>query len=168
MSGDDTKPSVARFDEAPGFSDQYLDTGLPGHARTVYNVIGTNVGADPEGTASIDPDDFNLAIVEAEPGNGAALHDHETVEVFMPLSGRWEIYYGDDGEESVVLDQWDTVQVPPGVFRGFRNAGDETAHLLALTGGEDPGRVTWPEELLEEAQQGGRTRNEEGYLVDSE
>jgi mannose-6-phosphate isomerase-like protein (cupin superfamily) len=159
------EPQVARFEEAPGHSDQYLDTSLPEYARTVYNVIGTNVGADPESDSVIDPDDFNLAIVEASPGKGAALHDHETVEVFVPLSGQWEIYYGDEGEESVTLDRWDTVQVPPGVFRGFRNAGDEDAYLLALTGGDDPGRVTWQESIVEQAGERGVSRNEAGDLV---
>jgi quercetin dioxygenase-like cupin family protein len=83
----------------------------------------------------------------------------------VPLSGQWEIYYGDEGEESVTLDRWDTVQVPPGVFRGFRNAGDEDAYLLALTGGDDPGRVTWQESIVEQAGERGVSRNEAGDLV---
>lgn len=165
MGDGENRPEVARFDEAPGHSELYIDTGIPGHFRTVYNLIGTNVGEDPESEAAIDPEEFNLCVVEAPPDNGAALHDHETVEVFMPLSGEWEVYYGDDGEESVILEPWDTVQIPPGVFRGFRNAGDEDAHLLALTGGVDPGRVTWPESIEAEAERHGLRRTDEGDLV---
>ena len=30
---------------------------------------------------------------------GAALHSHSTVEVFIPLSGTWSIYWGDEGEQ---------------------------------------------------------------------
>lgn len=165
MVDDDSEPKVARFEEAPGHSELYIDTAIPGHFRTVYNLIGTNVGEDPESEAAIEPAAFNLCVVEAPPGNGAALHDHETVEVFMPLTGTWEVYYGDDGEESVSLEPWDAVQIPPGVFRGFRNAGEGDAYLLALTDGVDPGRVTWPESLEADAERHGLRRDEEGNLV---
>lgn len=165
MVDDDSEPKVARFEEAPGHSELYIDTAIPGHFRTVFNLIGTNVGEAPESEAAVEPEEFNLCVVEAPPGNGAALHDHETVEVFMPLSGEWEVYYGDEGEESVILEQWDTIQISPGTFRGFRNAGDEDAHLLALTGGVDPGRVTWPESLQEEAEAHGLRRDDEGNLI---
>lgn len=156
------RPRVARFDEVPRHSDQFLDAGLPEHARTVYNVIGTNV-ADPAGDASIPPEDFNLGIVEAAPGKGPALHDHETVEVLVPLSGEWEVYYDDDrdGEERIVLKPWDTVQIPPGVFRGFRNVGEEDAYMLAVTGGEDSGRVVWADDVVEKVERRDLARDEE-------
>ncbi len=71
----------------------------------------------------------------AEPGKGAALHDHPTVEVFVPISGRWVVYWGEDGENEILLDTGDAFSVPPGVMRGFRNAGDGYAHFMAIMGG---------------------------------
>lgn len=47
---------------------------------------------------------FSLTLVHAAPGKGAALHAHPTVEVFMPLSGRWAIDWGDAGEHEIVLE----------------------------------------------------------------
>lgn len=167
----DGRVDISRFEDIPGQEELWIDTRLPGHARTLFNVIGTNVAEHPDAHEAIPAVDFNLAIVEAPPGNGAALHDHETVEVFMPLTGEWEVYYGDrshelDGEERVILEQWDAIQIPPGVFRGFRNAGDEEAYLMALTGGEDPGRVTWPTKIVDEAERLGLARNDDGDLVE--
>ena len=68
-----------------------------------------------------------MTYVGAEPGKGAALHSHSTVEVFIPLQGRWAVFWGDEGEQEIVLDPFDCVSVPVGVLRGFRNAGDEPA-----------------------------------------
>jgi mannose-6-phosphate isomerase-like protein (cupin superfamily) len=171
MTDTDDQVHSAEFEQLPGHTELWIDTRIPGHSRTLYNLIGTHVSEDPEAEAGIPPEDFNIAIVEAPPGNGAAYHDHETVEVFLPLSGRWEIYYGEDseeleGKEQVILEQWDAIQIPAGVFRGFRNAGDKEAHLLAITGGEDPGRVTWPDGIVEAAEEHGLARDEDGNLID--
>lgn len=174
----DTKEQVfvGEFDELEGYSELWVDTRLPDHERTLYNLIGTHVSEDPDAESGIPPADdsiggFNIGIVEAPPGNGAAYHDHETVEVFIPLTGRWEVYYGEEseeleGEERAFLEPWDAIQVPPGVYRGFRNAGDDDAYLMAITGGQDPGKVTWPDAILERAQERGLTRDEAGHLVE--
>lgn len=168
MGEESNEPAIARFDEATGYSEQYVDTGIPGYHRTVHNLIGTNVAEDTDSGAAIEPEEFNLAVVEAPPDNGAALHDHETVEVFMPLTGTWEITWGEEGENAETLEPRDTIQVPPGNFRAFRNVGDEEAYLLALTGGVDPGRATWADAVLEEAKEYGLGRDEEGNLVRTE
>ena len=43
-----------------------------------------------------------------------------------------------------MLERWDTVSIPPGVSRGFRNVGDEPAYLLGMASGADPGMIEWP------------------------
>ena len=47
----------------------------------------------------------------------------------------------------MILEPYDTISVPTHVMRGFRNAGTETALMLAVVGGKDPGRVGWPDSL---------------------
>ena len=81
--------------------------------------------------------DFTFHVAECPPGQGPGLHAHHaTTETFFCLDGRFRIFWGDHGEHEVTLDQWDTVSVPPGVVRGFRNVSDDVAHLLILvTGG---------------------------------
>ena len=84
----------------------------------------------------------------------------------MGLTGRWRITHGEEGQQEVVVGQWDVCSVPPGVWRAFRNAGDEEAHLLAIVGGTDAGRLTWAPAVLDEAARRGKTLDATGYLPD--
>lgn len=155
---------VARFAELASNGTLFIDTAIPGYARDVWSIIGVNVGEDRSEQPPIPPDGFNLAILCAEPGNGSALHTHTTVEVFVPLSGRWQIFHGSESEHELELDRWDVCSVPPGVWRGFRNVGTETAHLLVVVGGTDAGRLTWAPAVLEEARARGRELDATGYM----
>jgi len=76
-----------------------------------------------------------LSIAECPPGDGPAMHIHEqTIENFFCLSGRFEIAWGDSGEEhSVVLEPLDFISVPPGVPRKFTNISKtETGRLFVI------------------------------------
>jgi mannose-6-phosphate isomerase-like protein (cupin superfamily) len=133
---------VARFRSLAPTRD-YVDAAIPGCERTTYRVIGAPGGA-PD-SAPLAADGFHLNIVCCEPGKSAPLHNHLTLEVFVALSGHWQVFWGPQGERSVRLERWDTVSIPPGVSRGFRNVGDEPAYLMGLAGGTDPGMINWPE-----------------------
>jgi mannose-6-phosphate isomerase-like protein (cupin superfamily) len=164
----DMQKRVARFKDLRSSSQAFVDSLIPGHERKIFNVIGHGVTEDASLNPAItDARDFNLAMVHAEPGKGAALHAHPTVEVFIALSGRWAVYWGDEGEQEIVLERWDTISVPPGVMRGFRNAGKEDAYLLAVLGGTDAGRVVWSPKVLEKAKKTGLALDKKGNLVAS-
>lgn len=157
---------VARFKELRPSRQAFVDSLIPGHERLIFNVIGRGVTEDTSLNPAItDARDFNLTLVHAEPGKGAALHAHPTVEVFMPLSGRWTVFWGDEGEHEVVLDQWDVISVPPGVMRGFRNAGAQDGYLLAVLGGTDAGHVRWATKVLEQARATGLALDAHGNLI---
>ena len=47
----------------------------------------------------------------------------------------------------VILEQWDTISVPPGVSRGFRNVSSEAAYLMGMASGKDPGMINWPDQV---------------------
>lgn len=80
---------------------------------------------------------FRLGMVTCPPGQGPGLHVHyRTHETFMCLSGRWEIQWGDRGEEKTVLEHFDLIALPPGVTRRFVNIADEDAHLLVIVQGQ--------------------------------
>jgi quercetin dioxygenase-like cupin family protein len=145
----------------------FIDTALPGGARNIWSVIGQNVGEDRSVHPPIPPDDFHLALIEAEPGNGSHLHTHSTVEVFVPLSGRWALPYAStaDGEiQEVVLERWDVCSIPPGVWRGFQNAGSEKAELMVIVGGTDAGRLTWAPSVIDASAEAGRVLDDHGYM----
>jgi mannose-6-phosphate isomerase-like protein (cupin superfamily) len=128
---------VARFGKLEATGD-YADAAIPGCERTTYRVLGTQPGAP------LAAEGFHMNLVHCEPGKSAPLHNHLTQEVFVALTGRWEVFWGPEGERSLVLEPWDTVSIPPGVSRGFRNVGSEPAWLLGMASGADPGMINWP------------------------
>ncbi|WP_299626228.1 cupin domain-containing protein [Pelagibius sp.] len=140
---------VWRFRDLTPSPRAFLDCTLPGHVRTLFSALGH--GADDEqleGTAVEAAENYHIDFVKAEPGNGAALHSHGSEETFVALTGRWEIFWGDDGAGgSTVLEPFDGVVVPGGVMRGFRNAGEEEAVLMAILGFHNAGHCIWDESL---------------------
>jgi len=141
---------VARFRRLQPTTD-YVDSALPGCERTTFRVLGV----PPD--APLAAEGFHLNIVCCEPGRSAPLHNHLTQEVFVALSGRWEVFWGPEGERRVVLEPWDTISIPPGVSRGFRNAGSEPAYLMGMASGQDPGMINWPPSVRAAAAAAGVT-----------
>jgi mannose-6-phosphate isomerase-like protein (cupin superfamily) len=140
----DAKPTVqemearvARF-AALRPTDDYVDAGIPGCERSTFRVLGVPAAAP------LAAEGFHMNLVCCEPGRSAPLHNHLTQEVFVALSGRWQVFWGPEGERCLVLERWDTVSIPPGLSRGFRNIGDEPAYLMGLASGADPGMIEWP------------------------
>lgn len=136
-SVDEMEARVARFRSLRA-TDDYRDAAIPGCERTTFRVLGTRPAAP------LAAEGFHLNIVRCEPGRAAPLHSHVTQEVFVALTGRWEVFWGPTGERSVTLEPWDTISVPPGLSRGFRNVAAEPAYLIGMASGRDPGRIDWP------------------------
>jgi len=157
---------VARFKDLKKFNLAFVDSLLPEHRKKNLKVIGRGVVEDPRMSPPIAADHgFTVAFITCEPNTGAALHSHETAEVFMPLNGSLIVYWGDDGEEELTLEPWDTISVPEDVMRGFRNPNDEEVVILAMVGQQDGGGpVTWHPEVLERAKETG-LGVEDGKLV---
>lgn len=148
----DANPTVAEMEarlarfRSLRATDDYVDAGIPGCERTTFRVLGTPPAAP------LQAEGFHLNIVRCEPGKSAPLHNHLTQEVFVALSGRWEVFWGPVGERSVVLETWDTVAIPPGVSRGFRNVAAEPAYLMGMASGQDPGNINWPAQVRAAAE----------------
>jgi len=165
VTPDEMAERTARFNELKYSVEGYLDTRIPEHKRNTYNVIGRGVTEDDSLKPAItDAQDFNITYIGAEPGCGAALHDHPTVEVFLAMTGKWAIIWGDEGEYETVIDQFDVVSVPPGVMRGFRNEGDEHGFIMAILGGSDSGHVSWAGHVISQAEKTGLQLNEDGSI----
>ena len=160
---------LARFTSLRGSKQAYVDTRLPDYHRDIFNVIGRGVTEDKDLAPSItDARYFGITYVGAEPGKGAALHAHETIEVFIPLTGRWAAYWGEAGDKEIEIEPFDVISFPPGVYRGFRNTGDDYAMLMAIIGSkeetQDGGRVAWAPRILEESHRTGLRVNAAGDL----
>ena len=170
VSVDEMEGFVARFATLRGSEEAFVDSRLPGARRFKINLIGMGV-VEREGLADLRPNiplpakGFNLGMIQAEHGNGASLHAHQTEEVFMPLVGPWAVTWRtEEGEKELVLQPFDTVHVPVGIFRGFRYVGEGRGTLLTIIGGPDAGKVEWDPRVLSSAAEGGLSRAADGTL----
>ena len=136
---------VSRFRELkPLKAAESLDIPLAAkdviYSRRLLSVIGLGGDADTpvnQGAPIQGAGGMTMTMAVCPPGTGPSLHAHQqTYETFTVLQGRFEIRWNDDGEHRVELDRFDTISVPPGVCRAFRNISDEEGILQVLiTGG---------------------------------
>ena len=156
---------VARFKALPASPRAFADTSIPAHQRTLMSVIGMGVTDNPQFKPAIPfAENFHIDYIAAERGKGAALHYHDSEEVFVAIEGRWTIYWGESGEEEITLDERDVISVPPFVLRGFKCASDKGL-LLSVLGGKTPGRVKWASKVAEEAKRHGVGFDDAGTAV---
>jgi mannose-6-phosphate isomerase-like protein (cupin superfamily) len=127
------QPTKASFKES--------NVGVPGEAyeliaaHSVFSLLAPpNNKRNAAKPAVVGPNGLEVVIAQCPPGQGPSLHAHgETHEIFICMSGRYEIIWGDHGEHSVTLEPCDMCACPPGVF----NVSDvEDAKLLVLVQGE--------------------------------
>jgi len=132
---------TARFDSLKPYSQQQEgENDIPPAAMerlTAHKVYPIMVPSDYTGRSALAPikagERTIVAIAECPPGNGPGLHNHETtIENFFCLQGRFKISWGDNGEDSIILEPMDYVSVPPGVCRDFKNISDELGRLFVV------------------------------------
>jgi len=142
MSGRDMELRISRFKRLKPLAIQ--NESIPEKARDVVyahkllSVIGLeektpiNAGAPIIGAAGM-----TMTLAVCPPGQGPGLHNHvQTYETFTVLKGRFEVSWNDDGSGKAVLEPFDTISLPPGVCRAFRNVGAEEGILqVIITGG---------------------------------
>jgi quercetin dioxygenase-like cupin family protein len=147
----------------------FLDQRIPRYERDIINMVGMGVTENAalmpnvkEGAVA-----FSVTYVRAKSGKGAALHRHATEEVFIPVKRRWQIFWLEGEEERTIdLDEGDVVNVPIGVYRGFRSLTDAPdALLMAIIGGPDAGKVDWHPSVLAEARETGLSVDDAGNLI---
>ena len=76
------------------------------------------------------------------------MHVHRDVEeVFFTLKGSIKLFLEQDGKQYVTrLGERDLVSIPPGVYRGLCNTGQEEALLLVMLGSGKPQIPTYPDD----------------------
>jgi mannose-6-phosphate isomerase-like protein (cupin superfamily) len=147
---------VARFKKLKGSDGGLPDSPLPECQRKLYAVIGfqppmsdneattSPVGANASQMPAIPiAEGFNLGYCKAKPGKGPLMHNHDTNETFIAMTGRWRCEWNEGkAMEYVDLDPYDVISFPVGVARRFMNITyDEPGkeHLLMfIIGGDQP------------------------------
>jgi quercetin dioxygenase-like cupin family protein len=164
---------VARLAAMKGSELAFLDQRVPGYQREIINIIGMGVVEnldDPDLKPKIAAPAHGFAVTyvrHTPTGHGAALHRHPTEEVFIAAKGPWEAFWLEgETERKITLQPGDIVNVPIGVYRGFRSASDDPeATLIALVGGPDPGKVDWHPSVIAAARRTGLSVDDEGRLI---
>lgn len=147
ISQEEMQSRVFRFGELPSSDTAFIDAVIPGHNRTLLGALGRGTAEEDLKHQVEKAENYHIDYIRAHPGNGAALHSHDTEETFICLTGKWRVTWGTDGEESVELNYLDGICCPPGVMRSFENLSDQPALLMAIIGGRDPGNVVWSQSI---------------------
>jgi mannose-6-phosphate isomerase-like protein (cupin superfamily) len=157
VTREEMRKRVAYFKDLKGFDGGLPDSQYPSAIRKLYNAVGfqppkgkggdgvvSPLGAEAAANAAIPiSEGFNLGFCEARPGNGPMMHNHDTNETFMPLTGHWRCAWELDGKDEYFdVGPWDVVSFPPGVNRRFENIThtepDTTHFLLVVVSGDAP------------------------------
>ena len=112
--------------------------------------------------------DFNLTYMKASPGKGPSLHSYDHVEVFIAMTGRWSVKWGEVGEHEIFLEPFDVISVPEGEMRAITNVSDSDAWHLTILGGSVPSRVDWHPEVIDRARAAGFALDEAGNILEVE
>jgi quercetin dioxygenase-like cupin family protein len=177
-TAEDMARRVVRFDDLKdkGIPLMFIDSILPGHWRMNYAVIGDTASENPDfaGKRAItDAHRFQIGMGFAPPGNGPAWHTHEYVEMFFILEGQWRFAWGynpdpDQPDGEFILNKWDMISLPPGVYRSFNVVGEGIGWFFAVLEahevftGKDP---IWPPKIIQYAEAAGFRADDTGKMV---
>jgi len=164
---------VARFSRLKGFDGGLPDSNHPDCRRTLYNVIGfqppkveragkqSPVGEKAARMAAIKiSEGFNLGYCRAMPGKGPMLHNHDTNETFICMTGIWRASWENEKGrmEHVDLKPLDVISFPPGASRRFMNVkkgpDGKRGILMFVIGGNGPS-AEFTSESMDELEQKG-------------
>ena len=164
---------VARFAQLKGFDGGLPDSAMPGCERTLFNAIGfqpppgegdgmqSPVGAKASRMAAVKiSEGFNLGYCKALPGRGPLLHNHDTNETFIAITGTWRASWENEkgGLEHVDLKPLDLISFPPGASRRFMNVTrgpkNRESILMFVIGGDAP-RAEFTSESMRALAQAG-------------
>lgn len=153
----DMAKRVARWSDLKGSDGGLPDSHHPSAERILYNVIGfqppaqeagamvSPVGAKAARMAAIKiSEGFNLGFCRALPGKGPMMHNHDTNETFICITGKWRASWEQpDGKVDYFdLDPLDVISFPPGCIRRFENVtkGPRNQHsvLMFVIAGDGP------------------------------
>lgn len=165
VSRADMMKRVARFKHLKGSDGGLPDSPLPESQRKLFAVIGfqppkkhNKATTSPVGdNASSMPaipiaEGFNLGYCKAKPGRGPLMHNHDTNETFIPMTGKWRCEWNEGKHRMHIdLDPFDVISFPAGMARRFMNVTKNEPNkehlLMFVIGGNQPRAEFTPEAM---------------------
>ena len=125
---------IVRFSDLPQRRSTFrpLDMQVAKYERQRYAVVGRGAEGSSKGKKTAEVKDFSIVYLNLDPGKAVGTHAHASSEVFVPLTGRWEVGIGG---ETTILEPFDVISVPPGVMHSLVNVSDLPALLMAVNAG---------------------------------
>ncbi len=139
---------IARFDtrrydwDALKFQADYD----PKYKRAQMRYLGTGAAGVTSDSNTVPSEHFTFSTMVLPAGCEGPMHVHDDVEeVFFMLRGRIKLFVEMDGETvETVLNERDLVSVPPKLYRGLLNIGQEEALMCVMLGTPKPKIPTYP------------------------
>lgn len=118
----------------------------PKYRRAQMRYLGTGGTGVATDMNTVPSEHFTFSTMVLPPGCEGPMHVHHDVEeVFFMLRGRIRLSFEQDGETwETELNERDLISVPPGVYRGLVNEGQEDALMSVMLGASKPQIPTYP------------------------
>lgn len=120
----------------------------PKYRRAQMRYMGTGAAGVQSDGNTVPAEHFTFSTMVLPAGCEGPMHIHDDVEeVFFMLRGRIRLTVECDGESfETVLNERDLISVPPGIYRGLVNIGQEEALMCVLLGTPKPEIPTYPDD----------------------
>jgi mannose-6-phosphate isomerase-like protein (cupin superfamily) len=118
----------------------------PKYRRAQMRYVGTG-GTGVTSDANVVPaEHFTFSTMLLPAGHEGPMHVHHDVEeIFFILRGKLKLMLERDGEKfETILAERDLVSIPPGVYRGEVNVGEEDCLMCVMLGASKPVTPTYP------------------------
>lgn len=118
----------------------------PKYRRAQMRYLGTGGTGVADDANAVPSEHFTFSTMVLPPGCEGPPHVHDDVEeVFFMLRGKIRLTLERDGETfETELGERDLISVPPGVYRGLVNEGEEEALMCVMLGAARPRVPTYP------------------------
>ena len=118
----------------------------PKYGRAQMRYVGTGGTGVSTDVNTVAAEHFTFSTMVIPAGHEGPMHLHTDVEeIFFVLRGKVKVMCEKDGEywEAICSDR-DLISVPPGVYRGEINIGEEEALMCVMLGSPRPLTPTYP------------------------
>lgn len=120
----------------------------PKYRRAQVRYMGTGAAGVTNDMNVVPAEHFTFSTMLLPGGCEGPLHVHDDVEeVFFMMRGKVRLFMQDgDQKYETQLNERDLISIPPGIYRGLVNEGQEEALLCVMLGAVKPKIPTYPDD----------------------
>ncbi len=120
----------------------------PKYRRAQVRYMGTGAAGVTSDMNVVPAEHFTFSTMLLPGGSEGPMHVHHDVEeVFFMLRGKVTLFMEHEGKKhETEFNERDLISVPPGVYRGLVNKGQEEALLCVMLGNAKPQLPTYPDD----------------------